>query len=76
MKKIEVKCECKGTGLIAVADNGGEGIEHVERGQRRPAHKADTGPLIGNIMEAAKEIEWLTSTDDDLFAHLRRMTGG
>jgi hypothetical protein len=45
MKKIEVKCECKGTGFIAGADNGGEGIEHVECGQHHPAYKADTGSL-------------------------------
>ncbi len=33
-KKIEVKCEagCE-AGFIAVADNGGDGIEHVECGQ-------------------------------------------
>ena len=38
-KKIEVKCECKGTGFIASADNGGEGIEHVECAQHHPAFK-------------------------------------
>jgi hypothetical protein len=27
----------RGTGLIAVADNGGDGIEHVECGQHHPA---------------------------------------
>jgi hypothetical protein len=31
-KNTEVKCECEGTGFIAVADNGGEGVEHVECG--------------------------------------------
>ena len=36
-KKIEVKCECEGTGFIAVADNGGEGVEHIECGQHHPA---------------------------------------
>ena len=30
MKKILVEFECEGTGFIAVADNGGEGVEHVE----------------------------------------------
>jgi len=29
-KKLSVTCECEGTGFIAVADNGGEGVEHVE----------------------------------------------
>ena len=38
-KKIEVKCECEGTGFVAVAENGGEGIEHVELGQHHPALK-------------------------------------
>jgi hypothetical protein len=68
-KKIEVKCECEGTGLIAVADNGGEGVEHVQCGQHHPAYKADIGSRIGNIMEAAKEIERLASTDD-LLTHI------
>jgi hypothetical protein len=36
-KKIEVHRECEGTGFIAVADNGGEGVEHVECGQHHPA---------------------------------------
>jgi hypothetical protein len=36
-KKIDVKCECEGTGFIAVADDGGEGVEHVECGQHHPA---------------------------------------
>ena len=38
-KKILVSCEREGTGFIAVADNGGEGIEHVECGQDHPAYK-------------------------------------
>ena len=32
-------------------------------GQHHPAYKADTGSLIGNIMEAAKEIERLAKLD-------------
>lgn len=36
-KKISVSCECEGAGFIAVADNGGEGIEHIECGQHHPA---------------------------------------
>ena len=35
-KRIKVACECEGTGFIAVADNGGDGIEHVESGQHHP----------------------------------------
>ena len=38
-KNIEVKCECEGTGFVAVADNDGDGVEHVECGQDRPAFK-------------------------------------
>jgi len=38
-KKILVSCEREGTGFIAVADNGGEGIEHVECGQHHAAFK-------------------------------------
>jgi hypothetical protein len=37
-KKIAVKCECEGTGFIAVADSGGDGVQHVECGQH---HRAD-----------------------------------
>jgi len=73
-KKIEVKCECEGTGFIAVADNGGEGVEHFECGQHHPAYKADAGSRIGNIMQAAKEIERLASTHD-LLAHIGKHTG-
>ena len=38
-KKIDVKYECEGTGFVAVADNGGEGVEHVECGLHHPAFK-------------------------------------
>ena len=38
-KRIKVACECEGTGFIAVPDNGGEGVEHVECGQHHPAFK-------------------------------------
>ena len=36
MSKIEVKCVCEGTGFIAVAHNGGDGIEHIACGQHHP----------------------------------------
>ena len=38
-QKIEVKCECEGTGFIAVADNRGDRVEHIECGQHHPAFK-------------------------------------
>ena len=41
MKK-EDKCECEGTGLIAVTDNGGDDIERVECGQHRAAFAEGT----------------------------------
>ena len=50
-KRILVSCECEGTGFIAVADSGGDGIEHVECEQNHPAFKADTGSLLGNILD-------------------------
>jgi len=71
-KRILVSCECEGT--IAVADSGGDGIEHVECEQHHPAFKADTGSLLGNILAGAKEIERLTSTDEPL-AHIANQTG-
>ena len=74
MKTIEVKCECEGTGFIAVADNGGDGIEHIECAQHHPAYKTSTGLRIGNIVKAAKEIDRLSSTDL-LLAHIGKQTG-
>jgi hypothetical protein len=73
-KRILVSCECEGTGFIAVADSGGDGIEHVECEQNHPAFKADTGSLLANILAGAKEIERLTSTDE-LLAHIANQTG-
>jgi hypothetical protein len=62
-KRVLVSSECEGTGFIAVADSGGDDIEHVECEQHHPAFKADTGSSLGNILAGAKEIERLTSTD-------------
>jgi hypothetical protein len=72
-KRILVSCDCEGTGFIASADSGGDGIEHVECGQRHPAFKANTGSLLGNILAGAKEIERLTSTGE-LLAHIANQT--
>jgi hypothetical protein len=72
--RILVWCGWEGTGLIAVADGGGDDIEHVECEQHHPAFKADTGSLLGNILAGAKEIERLTSTDE-LLAHIANQTG-
>jgi hypothetical protein len=36
-KRIEVACECKGTGFVPVPDSGGDGIERVECGEHHPA---------------------------------------
>jgi hypothetical protein len=69
-----VSCECECAGFIAVADSGGDGIEHVEYGLHHPAFKADTGSLLGNILAGAKEIERLTSTAE-LLAHIANQTG-
>jgi hypothetical protein len=68
-KEIANTCECKETGFIAVADNGGDGVEHVECGQHHPAFKADTDSLRGNILARAREIERLASTDELFGSH-------
>ena len=47
MKK-EDKCECEGTGLITVTDNGGDDIEHLECGQHRAAFAE--GPSIDELL--------------------------
>jgi hypothetical protein len=49
MKKIEVTCECEGTRFIAVADNGGEGAEHVECAQHHPAFK--DAPSVDELID-------------------------
>jgi hypothetical protein len=46
--RILVSCECKGTGFIAVADNGGDGIERVECGQHHPAFQ--DAPSIDELL--------------------------
>ncbi len=65
MNKIEVKCECEGAGFIAVADNGGDGVEHVECRQHYPADQdalsvdellAHIGKQTGIISEFFKRI--------------------
>ena len=48
-KKIAVTCECKGTGFIAVADSGGDGIdENVECGQHHPAFQ--DAPSVNELL--------------------------
>jgi hypothetical protein len=47
-KRIEVTCECEGTGFTAVADNGGDGIEHVECGQHHPAFQG--APSVDELL--------------------------
>lgn len=42
-------CECGGTGFVAVADSGGEGVEHVECGQHHPAFKQE-GPSVDELL--------------------------
>ena len=56
-KRILVSCECEGTGFVAVADNGGEGVEHVECGQHHPAFKD------------APSVDELHRTDDAVIGH-------
>ena len=43
----------RGTGFIAVADNGGEGIEHVECGQHHPAFK--DAPSVDELLAHTSE---------------------
>ena len=38
-KSIAVKCECEGTGFIAVADRGGDGVDYVECAKHNPAYQ-------------------------------------
>jgi uncharacterized protein involved in high-affinity Fe2+ transport len=50
-KRLSVSCECEGTGFVAVADNGGDCIEHVECGQHHPAfqHAPSVDELLAHI---------------------------
>jgi hypothetical protein len=38
-RRILMSCECEGTGFVAVEDNGGDGIEHLECGQHHPTYQ-------------------------------------
>jgi hypothetical protein len=38
-KQIDVRCECEGTGYVAVVDNGGDGVDYVECAQHNPAYQ-------------------------------------
>lgn len=71
---MRLGASAKERGFVAVADKGGDGVEHVECGQHHPAFKADTGSLLGNIRAGAKEIGRLTSTDEFL-ALIGKQTG-
>ena len=51
-KKIEVRCECEGTGFIAVADNGGDGVEHIECAQHHPALSRHAQRLFLQLVQA------------------------
>jgi hypothetical protein len=63
-KRILVSCECKGTGFITVADNGGDGVEHVECGQHQPAYK---NPLtIDELLDITGKHTGISS---DFFKH-------
>jgi hypothetical protein len=61
-KKIEVTCECEGTGFVAVPDNGGDGVEHVECGQHHPAFKDAPG-----VDEPLAHIEKKTGVSSEFF---------
>ena len=47
-EKDKIKRECERTSFIAVADNGGEGVEHIECGQHHPAFK--DAPSIDELL--------------------------
>jgi hypothetical protein len=47
-KKIAVTCECEGTGFVAVADSGGDGIDHVECRQHHPAFQ--DAPTVDELL--------------------------
>ncbi len=47
-KRILVSCECIGTGFIAGADNGDDGVEHVECGQHHPAF--EDAPSVDELL--------------------------
>jgi hypothetical protein len=61
-KKFEVKSEL--TGFISVADNGGEGVEHVECGQHHPAFQ--DAPSIDELLA---HIGKQTGISSDFFNH-------
>ena len=52
-KKISVTCECEGTGFIAGADNGDDGVEHVECGQHHPAF--EDAPSVDELFSSHRK---------------------
>lgn len=63
-KSVTVTCECEGTGFIAVADCGGDGVDHVECAEHNPAYQpAETSSLMGKITQGASELERLINSD-------------
>jgi hypothetical protein len=64
MNKIAIKCECEGQDFIAVADSGGDGVEHVECGQQHPAF-ADAPSVDGLLAHIGKQ----TGISSEFFKH-------
>jgi hypothetical protein len=63
-KKLDVQCECEGTGFVAVADNGGDGVEHIECGQHHPAFK--DAPSVDELLA---HLGKQTGISSDFFKH-------
>lgn len=64
-KKIAVRCECEGTGFIAVQDRGGDGVDYVECAEHNPAYKPDytVMGIFAELEKSVKELERLTIMD-------------
>lgn len=49
-KNIATECECRGTGFIAVADSGGDGVDYVECAKHHPAlDKICDGDFVNGV---------------------------
>lgn len=56
MEKYDL-CECEGTGFVAVADKGGDGIDYVEC----PKHHASYTPSIEGLLVSVSHRTGITS---------------
>jgi hypothetical protein len=64
-KQNEVLCECGGTGVVAVVDAGGDGIDYVECGAHHPAYRPEQtiNGRMEHILAQTEELKRLVDSN-------------